>query len=199
MTLVPAGIIRYCVVLYSFGFTFFPLRSVPHLPLSIRQERSAIPASVIGIPYSRLGSFLAKRIRAFHSGDLSGNRVTRPADLSGDLGPGQTFLDQVSKFLRILFGPRSHLLNSNHFQGPRTRLNAPLQNGADMALRDIVLAAELVRSACAMHGEGQGGDGVCHFVSPATCLSSHAFRALTAFPPVSLVMTRSPISDAAMA
>lgn len=115
---------------------------------------------MIGIPYSRLGSFLAKRIRAFHSGDLSGNRVTRPADLSGDLGPGQTFLDQVSKFLRILFGPRSHLLNSNHFQGPRTRLNAPLQNGADMALRDIVLAAELVRSACAMHREGKGGDGV---------------------------------------
>lgn len=109
---------------------------------------------MIGIPYSRLGSFLAKRIRAVHSGDLSGNRVARPSDLSGDLGPAQPLLDQVSQFLRILFSPRSHLLNSNRFHRPRTRLNAALQNGTDMALGDIVLAAELVRSARAMHGEG---------------------------------------------
>lgn len=52
------------------------------------------------------------------------------------------------------------LCYSNRFQRPWAWLNAALQNSADMALGDVVLAAELVRSACAMNGEGQGGDGV---------------------------------------
>ncbi len=52
------------------------------------------------------------------------------------------------------------LHHSNRLQRPRTGLNAALQSCADMTLGDIVLAAEPCGTACAMHGEGQGGDGI---------------------------------------